>query len=44
VSTGRPDWRHVRPPLVELDAEQQRKLAASLDEVGFVMPNAAALG
>jgi 4-hydroxy-tetrahydrodipicolinate synthase len=44
MKTGRPDWRHVRPPLVELDAEQQRKLAASLDEVGFVMPNAAALG
>jgi 4-hydroxy-tetrahydrodipicolinate synthase len=41
--TGRKDWSHVRPPLVDLDAEQQRTLQASLDKVGFVMPSAGAL-
>ena len=41
--TGRHDWVHVRPPLVDLDAEQQRALQAALDRVGFTMPNAAAL-
>jgi 4-hydroxy-tetrahydrodipicolinate synthase len=43
LKTGRKDWAHVRPPLVDLGAEQQQALAASLDQVGFVMPNAAAL-
>jgi len=43
LKTGRQEWRYVRPPLVELDADQQQKLAASLDSVGFVMPNASAL-
>jgi 4-hydroxy-tetrahydrodipicolinate synthase len=43
IKTGRKDWAHVRPPLVDLGAEQQQALAASLDQVGFVMPNAAAL-
>jgi len=43
LKTGRADWRHVRPPLVELDAAQQHQLAASLDGVDFTMPNAAAL-
>jgi 4-hydroxy-tetrahydrodipicolinate synthase len=42
--SGREDWRVVRPPLVELSAEQRQKLQASLDQAGFVMPNAAALG
>lgn len=41
--TGRGDWAHVRPPLVDLDAGQQRTLQASLDQVGFTMPNASAL-
>jgi 4-hydroxy-tetrahydrodipicolinate synthase len=41
--TGRQDWVHVRPPLVELDAAQQQTLQASLDQVGFTMPNAGAL-
>jgi 4-hydroxy-tetrahydrodipicolinate synthase len=41
--TGRQDWVHVRPPLVDLDAAQQRTLQASLDQVGFTMPNAGAL-
>ena len=41
--TGRQDWVHVRPPLVDLDAAQRQKLQASLDQVGFTMPNASAL-
>jgi len=41
--TGRQDWVHVRPPLVDLDAAQQQKLQASLDQVGFTMPNAGQL-
>ena len=42
--TGRKDWAHVRPPLVDLEAGQQQTLQASLDQVGFTMPNAGALG
>jgi 4-hydroxy-tetrahydrodipicolinate synthase len=42
--TGRQDWAYVRPPLVDLNAEQQQTLQASLDRVGFTMPNAGALG
>jgi 4-hydroxy-tetrahydrodipicolinate synthase len=41
--TGRQVWVHVRPPLVDLAAEQQQALHAALDKVGFTMPNAAAL-
>lgn len=41
--TGRADWAHVRPPLVDLDAAQQQVLQAALDKIGFSMPNAAAL-
>jgi 4-hydroxy-tetrahydrodipicolinate synthase len=41
--TGRADWAHVRPPLVDLDAGQQQRLQAALDRVGFTMPNAGAL-
>ena len=41
--TGRKDWAHVRPPLVDLDAAQQQTLQASLDKVGFTMPNAGKL-
>jgi 4-hydroxy-tetrahydrodipicolinate synthase len=41
--TGRKDWCVVRPPLVDLDAQQQQKLQAALDQVGFTMPNASAL-
>lgn len=41
--TGRQDWLHVRPPLVDLDEAQQRTLQGSLDQVGFTMPNAGAL-
>jgi 4-hydroxy-tetrahydrodipicolinate synthase len=43
IKTGRKDWAHVRPPLVDLNAEQQQALGKSLDAVGFVMPNAGAL-
>jgi 4-hydroxy-tetrahydrodipicolinate synthase len=41
--SGREDWRVVRPPLVELNAEQRQTLQASLDQAGFQMPNPAAL-
>ena len=41
--SGRADWRTVRPPLVELNAEQAAKLQAGLDTVGFQLPNAAKL-
>lgn len=42
--SGREDWTVVRPPLVELTAEQRQKLQASLDLAGFDMPKAASLG
>ncbi len=35
-------WAVVRPPLVELTAEQSRSLIADLDRVGFMMPGLAA--
>jgi 4-hydroxy-tetrahydrodipicolinate synthase len=41
--TGRKDWLHVRPPLVDLNAEQQQTLQAALDKIGFALPNASAL-
>jgi 4-hydroxy-tetrahydrodipicolinate synthase len=36
-----PDWATVRPPLVELTAEQQRTLAAELTAAKFDMPGLA---
>lgn len=42
--SGREDWKVVRPPLVELNADQRQTLQASLDEAGFDMPKAATLG
>src|SRR6184192_4875749 len=33
-----PAWRTVRPPLVELTAEQAKTLAAELKTIGFTMP------
>jgi len=33
-----PAWRMVRPPLVELTAEQAKTLAAELKTIGFTMP------
>ena len=42
--SGREDWKVVRPPLVELTAEQRAKLQTSLDQAGFDMPKAATLG
>jgi 4-hydroxy-tetrahydrodipicolinate synthase len=41
--TGRKDWAVVRPPLVDLDKQQQQALQAALDAAGFTMPNAGAL-
>ena len=41
--SGYDAWRTVRPPLVELDAQQRQALQAALDKVGFAMPNAASL-
>lgn len=41
--SGRADWRTVRPPLVELSAEQAATLQAGLDKVGFQLPNAGKL-
>jgi 4-hydroxy-tetrahydrodipicolinate synthase len=41
--TGRKDWAVVRPPLVDLDKQQQQALQAALDAAGFTMPNASAL-
>ncbi len=36
--TGDEDWARVRPPLVELTAEQRTALTAELDARGFRMP------
>lgn len=33
-----PDWSRLRPPLVELTAEQSANLASALDARGFTMP------
>jgi 4-hydroxy-tetrahydrodipicolinate synthase len=33
-----PAWAKVRPPLVELTAEQAKTLAAELEEISFTMP------
>ena len=33
-----PAWSKVRPPLVELNADQGKSLAAELKEIGFDMP------
>jgi 4-hydroxy-tetrahydrodipicolinate synthase len=41
--TGNEAWRTVRPPLVELNAEQQQALQSGLQQVGFEMPKAEAL-
>ncbi len=40
LKTGRHDWVHVRPPLVELSEEQRVLLSQALDRVDFVMPQA----
>jgi 4-hydroxy-tetrahydrodipicolinate synthase len=41
--SGRADWKTVRPPLVELNAEQASALQAGLTKAGFDLPNAAKL-
>lgn len=40
LKTGRHDWIHVRPPLVELSDAQRVLLGQALDQVDFVMPQA----
>ncbi len=39
-----PDWSRLRPPLVELTAEQSAVLASELDGCGFTMPGLGADG
>lgn len=39
--SGDADWQYVRPPLVELTAEQKSNLMAELDKRGFEMPGLA---
>jgi 4-hydroxy-tetrahydrodipicolinate synthase len=34
-----PEWRRVRPPLIELTTEQAKLLTADLKAIGFVMPD-----
>ncbi|MBD3894539.1 dihydrodipicolinate synthase family protein [Halomonas sp. ML-15] len=31
-------WHRLRPPLVEMDAQQQKALSSALDQLGFEMP------
>jgi 4-hydroxy-tetrahydrodipicolinate synthase len=38
IYTDDPAWAKVRPPLVELTAEQAKTLAAELKAIGFAMP------
>lgn len=38
---GDADWVHVRPPLTDLKAGDQKTLVAALDKVGFSMPGLA---
>ncbi len=41
--SGDAAWANVRPPLVELSAEQRQALQEGLDAVGFKVPDAASL-
>ncbi|TAK69845.1 MAG: dihydrodipicolinate synthase family protein [Betaproteobacteria bacterium] len=36
--SGHADWATVRPPLVEVNAEQSKALIADLEQCGFTMP------
>ena len=38
ICTGDRAWARVRPPLVELTADQSKSLAAELAQIGFEMP------
>ena len=38
ICANDPGWGAVRPPLVELTADQCKSLAAELKEIGFDMP------
>lgn len=39
--SGDASWERIRPPLVELTAEQKAGLLAQLEEIGFAMPGLA---
>jgi len=39
--SGDPGWERIRPPLVELSAEQKAGLLRQLDDIGFAMPGLA---
>lgn len=39
--SGDTDWEYIRPPLVELTAEQKAEMLAELDKRGFEMPGLA---
>jgi 4-hydroxy-tetrahydrodipicolinate synthase len=39
---GDPEWNRLRPPLVELTAEQQRAMLEGLERFNFAMPGLAA--
>jgi 4-hydroxy-tetrahydrodipicolinate synthase len=43
IYSGGADWRRVRPPLVELNEDQRKALAAELSKRGFKMPGLPAL-
>jgi 4-hydroxy-tetrahydrodipicolinate synthase len=38
IYSSDPAWARVRPPLIELTADQARSLASELKEIGFTMP------
>ena len=38
IYSNDPAWAKVRPPLVELTAEQAKTLAAELEAISFTMP------
>jgi len=41
--SGDPEWRRLRPPLVELNQDQRKALVAELSARGFTMPGLPAL-
>ena len=43
IYSGDAEWRRVRPPLVELNEDQRKALAAELSKRGFKMPGLPAL-
>ena len=41
--SGRKDWLHVRPPLLDMDATQQQDLQSALSEMRFEIPQSGQL-